>query len=302
MPLAEIEFRSYGSRRPRIVDYAAKWHPKSFQYRNTVRVIPAKLAPAVARRIREYALAAWRVLGCRDYARVDLRLAGDGSVVVLEVNPNPDISPQSGFAAALKAAGIPYTSFVRGLCRNALARATPPPPCPHPPPPRRAPAGENAALRWTRAADRDVILQFIKETAFFHVGEVSVAAEVLDAAIEQGPKGDYQSYTLTERGEPIGWICFGATPCTHGTFDVYWIAVAPRCQGRGYGRMLLNHAEKLIQRRRGRLVLIETSGRPLYNSTRYFYLAAGYHEVSRVPEFYAPNDDRVIYAKFIAPA
>ena len=302
LPLAEIQFRGYGSRRPRIVDYAAKWHPKSFQYRNTIRVVPANLSPATARRIRQCALAAWNSLGCRDYARVDLRLASDGRIYVLEVNPNPDISPQGGFAAALKAAAIPYPEFVRILCLNSLEREIPSPPVARPRAQRQGRKSERVALRWSEAADRDAILQFVKETAFFHVGELSVATEVLDDAIRQGPSGDYQSYTLMQGKEPVGWVCFGPTPCTQGTFDVYWIAVAPRCQGRGYGKLLLKQAEELIQARQGRLVLAETSGRALYNSTRHFYLAAGYHEVSRVPEFYAPNDDRVIYAKYLPRA
>lgn len=299
LPLSEIQFRRFGLNRPRIVDYAAKWHPGSFQYRNTVRFVPANLQPSVARRIRRSALAAWEALRCRDYARVDFRLDAQGNIFILEVNPNPDISPQSGFAAALKAANIPYSEFVRSLCVNALKRVDAPGRLPRRPARLHNLRNERVALRWSEKGDRDIILQFVKETAFFHVGELSVAAEVLDEAIEEGPSGNYQSYTLTHGKAPIGWVCFGRAPCTQGTFDVYWIAVAPRWQGRGYGKFLLSRAEELIRSQGGRLILAETSGRPLYNSTRHFYLTAGYHEVSRVPEFYAPNDDRVVYSKHL---
>jgi ribosomal protein S18 acetylase RimI-like enzyme len=98
-------------------------------------------------------------------------------------------------------------------------------------------------------------------------------------------------------GAPEGWICYGPTPCTTGTFDIYWIGVSAKSQGKGYGRALLDHAEGDIRRKQGRLVVIETSGRPLYDATRGFYLKTGYCETARIPDFYAPGDARVIYSK-----
>src|ERR1035437_1507368 len=111
LPIAEIEFRDFGAARPHIVDYAAKWDAASFEYRNTVRVIPARLPARVAAEARRLARAAWDALGCRDYARVDFRLGAGGKLFVLEVNPNPDIGPDAGFVAALRAAHIPFTAF-----------------------------------------------------------------------------------------------------------------------------------------------------------------------------------------------
>ncbi len=300
LPLAEIEFRGYGKDRPPIVDYAAKWHADSFEYNNTVRVIPARLATELAQEIRRCALAAWKTMGCSDYARVDLRLTEDGQFAILEVNPNPDIAPESGFAAALQAAKISFPEFVRAMCANASlrqqARA-----------PRPAPASKakderrrsvlRPVIRHTRPQDRDPILTFLKATGFFHDGEIEIAREVLDEAIKQGPKGHYQSFTLLSGGTPAGWLCLGPTPCTIGTYDIYWIGVSPVHQGKGFGRALLEHAEKVIAQCKGRLVVIETSGRPLYDSTRGFYLATGYHEAARVPDFYGPEDPRVIYTK-----
>jgi D-alanine-D-alanine ligase len=299
LPLAEIEFRGFGRTRPPIVDYAAKWHADSFEYRNTVRVLPARLAPGLARKIRECALAAWKTMGCNDYARVDLRLTGDGRFAILEVNPNPDIAPESGFFAALKAAKIPFQEFVRSMCANAWQRQlalAPLPAAPSKVPPKRR-HRPRPVIRHTVQADRDPILAFLKATGFFHDGEIDIAREVLDEAIKLGPQGHYQSFTLLAEGVPVGWVCLGPTPCTVGTFDIYWIGVSPNQQGKGFGRALLEHAETIIRRKKGHLIVIETSGRTLYDSTRGFYLASGYHEAARVPDFYGPDDPRVIYTK-----
>jgi len=122
LPLAEIDFSAFAPGKARIVDYAAKWLATSFEYRHTPRIIPAPLPAAVAAAIRAAALKAWRVTRCRDYARIDVRMSGDGVFHILEVNANPDIAPDAGFAAALDAAGIAYDDFVRDVAENARQR------------------------------------------------------------------------------------------------------------------------------------------------------------------------------------
>lgn len=305
LPVAEIEFRNFGTDRPRIVDYAAKWHTDSFEYKNTVRVIPAVMDKAIAQRLRTATLAAWHTMGCRDYARVDFRVDEAGHFVILEINPNPDISPDSGFAAALTCARIPYHHFVRKVYDNSRARlalrlaaiqpikrktgkklAS-----------KKSQVGSKPLIRFSKASDRDGILAFMKGTGFFHDGEIDVAREVLEEAITKGPAGHYQSFTLLADDQPAGWICYGPTPCTKGTFDIYWIGVSAHAQGRGFGRVLLEHVEKNIRRAKGRVIIIETSGRPLYEATRGFYLKTGYTEAARIPDFYDQGDARVIYSK-----
>jgi ribosomal protein S18 acetylase RimI-like enzyme len=154
-----------------------------------------------------------------------------------------------------------------------------------------------AEIRHTIAADRAPILAFMQATGFFRPDELEVAAEVLDEALKAGPAGHYQSFAAVSAGAPVGWVCVGPTPCTLGTFDLYWIAVAPAAQGHGVGSLLLRHAETLIRARQGRLVVIETSGQPRYDATRFFYLKNGYAETARLPDFYAPGDDKVVYLK-----
>lgn len=122
LTLAEIDFSAFPPDMPRIVDYNAKWIPESFTFENTPRRIPADVPPAVAEHIRRLAHSAWRVLGCRDYARIDFRLDPQLNPYLLEVNPNPDITPEGGFAAALQASHIPYAQFVQTMVSNALKR------------------------------------------------------------------------------------------------------------------------------------------------------------------------------------
>lgn len=125
LPAAEIDFSAFPPGRPHVVGYSAKWLSDSFDYQHTPRVIPAPLPPEALAAIVEAATNAWQAVGCRGYARVDMRLDARLRPLVLEVNPNPDISPDAGFVAALAAGGFSYERFVdncikealRGLCR-----------------------------------------------------------------------------------------------------------------------------------------------------------------------------------------
>ena len=303
LPLAEIDFSAFPPGRPRLVDYAAKWLVDSFEYRSTPHIIPAPLPIVRAREVRRLALGAWRALGCRDYARVDFRLDRRGRPWIIEVNPNPDISPDAGFdagfSAALGAVPISYADFVAAVIENALARM--PKALPRRPRRRtpRAPAAGSGPvrIRRTEPRDRPVVLAFLAETGFFRPDELEIAREVLDDALAKGPGDHYQSFVADAAGRAVGWVCFGPTPCTVGTFDLYWIGVAPSRQGRGVGRDLMQFAESAIARRGGRLVVVETSGRAVYDSTRRFYRTLGYREAARIADFYAPGDAKVIYTK-----
>jgi len=131
----------------------------------------------------------------------------------------------------------------------------------------------------------------------FREDEIAVALELVDADASQG----YRFVVAEVEGEVAGYACFGATPMTKGTFDLYWIAVDPSLQGRGIGRALLRAAEDAVRAEGGRMLLIETAGKPAYDATRAVYGACGYREVARVPDFYEDGDDKVVYARRLDP-
>jgi len=123
LPIAEIDFRALKKKKlPAIVGYEAKWIEDSFAYRNTPRILPAPLPRSVKEKIIRYSSGACAALGCRDYCRVDFRLDRRLNPYIIEVNANPDISPTAGLSAALTAAAIPFTTFIKICLRNASRR------------------------------------------------------------------------------------------------------------------------------------------------------------------------------------
>jgi GNAT superfamily N-acetyltransferase len=131
----------------------------------------------------------------------------------------------------------------------------------------------------------------------FKPAEVVVAEEVIDSYLAD-PAGSGFNTLVAEADSVIsGYICYGPTPLTEGTWDVYWMAVAAGEQGKGIGGTLLAYAEDKIKEAGGRLIFIETSSQPGYEKTRRFYLKHGYEATCRLPDFYAPGDDKLILQK-----
>ncbi len=156
------------------------------------------------------------------------------------------------------------------------------------------------SLRPMRTNDVEEMVRITSATGFFYPQEVEVAREVLLEAAEDGEASGYhvQVAVLDERA--VGYVCFGPTPLTKGTWDIYWIAVDPQQQGQGIGNRLMSLAEEEIRSKDGRLVLVETSSRDLYVPTRGFYKRMGYQEVSYIPDFYDIGDGRVTFAKVLS--
>ncbi len=120
LPISEIDMSRIPKGRVRICDYSAKWVNESEEYANTVPVCPAPLEKKIERRLNEIALSAYRLLGCRGYARVDIRLSPDNIPYVLEVNPNPSIGLDAGIVRSAAAAGLSYEDLIYKIADLAL--------------------------------------------------------------------------------------------------------------------------------------------------------------------------------------
>jgi D-alanine-D-alanine ligase len=126
LPATEIRFDGYPAGKPKIVGYAAKWDAESFEYRHTPRVfLDPRAEPELLSRLEGLARDCWRLFRLRGYARVDFRVDPQKRPWILEVNANPCLSPDAGFAAAAAHAGISYTDLIGRVASDGLARANP---------------------------------------------------------------------------------------------------------------------------------------------------------------------------------
>ena len=122
LPISEIEFEGLPDGLPKIVTYDGKWIADSVYYENTKPKCPTDLDARTKKRIETIALQAFNALGCRDYARVDIRLDENGIPFVIEINPNPDISSDSGFTRAAAADGMSHSELLFRITNFALSR------------------------------------------------------------------------------------------------------------------------------------------------------------------------------------
>jgi ribosomal protein S18 acetylase RimI-like enzyme len=158
-------------------------------------------------------------------------------------------------------------------------------------------------VRALRPDDRPAVIALLAalhEGGTFTVEETRTALELIDEWLHCGERSEYLTYVLEDEGKVWGYVCYGPTPLTDATYDLYWIAVDPTAHKRGYGRRLLAFAEADILRRRGCLVLIETSSHDANQSTIRFYERAGYDLVARIRNFYRAGDDKLVFAKELA--
>jgi ribosomal protein S18 acetylase RimI-like enzyme len=177
------------------------------------------------------------------------------------------------------------------------------------------------------AADRPRIAEILRAARVFTREEIGVALEVFDeGTAERGPRTEevtgrhrdampdtplprssvlVPSYLFLGAFTPeelvVGYACWGPTPATDRTWDLYWIAVDAAIQGAGIGTILLEEVERRLVGQRARMLIAETSSRSDYAATHVFYRRRGYAEAARVRDFYAPGDDRIIFVKRFLP-
>ena len=127
LPILEYDFSELPKEFPPVITYAAKWEPLKEEFHRVHTICPAKLPRRIETKIRERAIQAYTITNCRDYARIDMRLARDNKVYVLEVNPNPDLTEGVSFMECAEQHGLKFSQTLRMIVEMALSRAVTPP-------------------------------------------------------------------------------------------------------------------------------------------------------------------------------
>jgi GNAT superfamily N-acetyltransferase len=147
--------------------------------------------------------------------------------------------------------------------------------------------------------DRQRVREIVESTNFFSAAEVEVAVELVDERLAKGEASGYCFVFAEVEGRSVGYACYGPIPATAASYDLYWIAVHRQCQGRQYGRLLLEESERLIRLAGGTRLYLDTSSRPQYQPTRAFYEHFDFRRAAVLDDFYAPGDGKVIYVKLV---
>lgn len=146
-------------------------------------------------------------------------------------------------------------------------------------------------------SDVAAIRRITEGTGFFRPDEVAVAVELVEERLAKGPDSGYH-FWFADIGEVLaGYVCYGPTPCTIGSFDLYWIVVDASQQGKGIGMRLASLAEQSAKAMSGKRMYVETSGKELYRPTQAFYEKAGYAQAAVLQDFYDIGDAKIIYQK-----
>lgn len=125
---------------------------------------------------------------------------------------------------------------------------------------------------------------------------MEVAIELVDLALQPNNR-DYKILVADRDGKLVGYICYGPTPMTEGTYDLYWIASDPTVRGQGVGASLISGMEADLRRQTARLIRVETSATEAYGPTRGFYASMKYTEEARIRDFYKVGDDLIMLSK-----
>lgn len=315
LPPAEIRFDDYPPERPRMVGYEAKWIEDSFAYRHTPRCFDFDpVDEDLLNTLSETAKRCWRLFNLRGYARIDFRVDRTGGPWVLEVNSNPCLSPDAGFAAAAERRGLRFDEIIDRIVKDipasrrkrnridpimqAISRGKNTPY-------ENSAGGDRAFMdlkevrcrRDVRTSDRDDVREIVHSTGFFTPEEVDIALELVDETLARGRQSGYSFLFAEQAGRVLGYTCFGPIIGTAGSYDLYWIAVHGLYHRKGVGRLILGRSETLMAQEGCRRVYVETSSRSKYAPTRSFYERCGYDRVASLKDFYAPGDDKIVYCK-----
>src|SRR6185503_3623749 len=163
-------------------------------------------------------------------------------------------------------------------------------------------------IRSLLPSDRAQLIDILSQGAGFRSEEIACAIELLDAALapSDGEPADQRDpddtgyearVAVADDGERVlGYACFGATPMTEATYDLYWLVVAENARGRGVGGALVAAVDAELKQRGARIIRVETSSLEGQGGARRFYEKTGFRLQGAIPDFYRQGDDLLVYA------
>lgn len=146
-----------------------------------------------------------------------------------------------------------------------------------------------------KESDPDTIEEIVRSTGFFYEHEIPVARELAEERIAKGIESGYLFVFAEIDGKTVSYACYGLTPCTVGTFDLYWIVTHNDYRGKGIGIEVLNETIRQVKLMNGRMLIAETSTKEQYQPTRTFYEKNYFLCEAKITDFYAPGDGKAVY-------
>ncbi len=149
--------------------------------------------------------------------------------------------------------------------------------------------------------ERPVIEQILRSTGFFYEYEIETALEIADETIAKGEeKSGYFWVKAEDEDGLVAFANYGKNSFSTHSWDLYWIAVHDGSRNKKLGTLLLGAVEDGVRKAGGKILWIETSGRPLYKPTEEFYKRNGYTLAASLKDFYGPGDPKQVYSKTVS--
>lgn len=150
------------------------------------------------------------------------------------------------------------------------------------------------------AADRNSIEEILRSSGFFYDFEIEIALGIADETIETGSEDSgYYWMKITDNNEVIAFANYVKDSFSVHSWDLYWLAVHHKLRNKKLGSLLLDAVEDDIKKSGGKILWLDTAGRPLYAPTEAFYKSRGYLLQASLKDFYSPGDPKQIYAKIL---
>jgi len=195
----------------------------------------------------------------------------------------------------IRTLGVNARNFFTGLVEGAATARRPQRPGKLP---AAKPSPKGQAWRESvRQEDGPRVRDLVAATGMFSGEEIAIAEELVQERVAKGRASGYEFVLLEENGSLLGYACYGPIPGSVTSHDLYWIAVHPDRQGRGFGQQILARAETAMKRAGAQRVYIDTSTSEHYAPTRAFYQRAGFALAAELPDFYRPGDGKAIFSK-----